>query len=774
MKKTCIWLLLTVLTVCAGYSQDDTPNLEIDVPAQNLLKYNRFLLNPTFSTVREDKSYINLYHRNENGKFDDANDLYFISYSGRMGDRTGFGLSLFQQQYGTFSNFGAMANYGYGVRLAEKSALSFGFNLLYYSSGFDASEANPGVLIDPRLSELEDGSFMSFQPGINLAVGAFDVGLYAENLFDYNFKTSESLTDFSDKTFSAHLQYTKNFENASGVLEKGRLMALTRARKKGEEDVTLSGSLLLDLPKIGWLQGGYDDYYGASAGVGFNLTKRLSLGYTIEKGLSNGRENLGPTHELSFAYSFEPNLTEDRVMLDEEQEDEINYAQQEFLDKDAEIAELKKNLQENNEIIAELIFRQDSIEQAREKDLERRFAQIMRFVNNGNGSNNKNGNNQTLADYNKKDRETAIKRNGGVVTSTQDNVSNAVIKKDKKPIGIKNKNNSIASNKKEVNTAVKDNTSLASNKAKNNTLANTTKKNDGFVKAKKKYEDAIDKQAVANNIKNSRVRNLAGVQGGYYIIANVYRGSYYLNKFVDGLNNQGIDAAYFKNPRNGMKYVYLKRFDSWQEALQSYKSNVGGTYSEDIWIMTVDNGQEDSRLVAKGTKNNNVLVANNQNNNNKNKNASIKKSEAVTEKEYNPSILQKNVITKKSSSSPKVADISNLTEDQIKNTYSKNASVKRKPAKKGAVVNISNLQEGYYIVANVFAVPSNATRFVSALKEKGLDADYFINPTNNYRYVYLRKHNSWNNALVSYYSNLDDSYHDDMWIMRINTTNSVL
>ncbi|MDH3796447.1 MAG: hypothetical protein OER83_06205, partial [Flavobacteriaceae bacterium] len=74
---------------------------------------------------------------------------------------------------------------------------------------------------------------------------------------------------------------------------------------------------------------------------------------------------------------------------------------------------------------------------------------------------------------------------------------------------------------------------------------------------------------------------------------------------------------------------------------------------------------------------------------------------------------------------------------------------------------------GFYIIANVFANPNNAKRFVKYLNNQGLNASYFINPENDYRYVYLKKHNSWNNALIAYYSNLNDTYMDKMWIMRV-------
>ncbi|MGY8914732.1 MAG: PorP/SprF family type IX secretion system membrane protein, partial [Flavobacteriales bacterium] len=308
LKQPILYMLLFIMVLTKVGAQEENPFVAYDVPAQNLLKFNRFLINPTFSTVREDKSYVNLLHRNQSVSFDDNNQTYFLSYSGRIDDRSGLGLSLYTQREGIISNYGILANYAYGIKLSDKSNFTFGANVSYYNSGFDQNRANP-IEEDPLLNGFQDSSLLSVQPGFNISYGQFDFGLFAENLFDYNMKSSQSVTQFNEKTFSGHLQYTHQFKNEEGIMEAGRLMPMARVRKVGENEVVLGGSLILDLPKLGWLQAGYDDFYGAAAGIGFNLNKRLSLGYTMEKGLSNNFDNFGVTHEISFAYSFTPNLT---------------------------------------------------------------------------------------------------------------------------------------------------------------------------------------------------------------------------------------------------------------------------------------------------------------------------------------------------------------------------------------------------------------------------------------------------------------------------------
>ena len=685
MKRKLLFLLMTLSLLPALRAQEDNPFIAYDVPSQNLLKFNRFLINPTFSTVREDKSYINLLHRNQSVSFDDNNQMYFLSYSGRIGDRSGLGLSLYTQREGTLSNYGVLANYAYGVKLSDQSNFTFGANLSYYNSGFDESRANP-VETDPFLSGFQDSSFLTFQPGFNISYGQFDFGMYAENLIDYNLKTSEAITQFKDKTFSGHLQYTHPFEASSGIFEGGRLMPLARARVVGQDDFVLGGNLILDLPKIGWLQGGYDSFYGASAGIGFNLNRRISIGYTMEKGLSSNFDNFGLTHEISFAYSFTPNLTEDRVMLEEGYEDSL--AEQEVekepvgtTDKDVEIAELKRRLAENDAILAELMFRQDSLENNQQRDLEKRFEMVMRMVRQETGGNR--------PEIEEKARQVYFLNNDQGALAAQEPT--------KEPTGIKEPvvEPAVAQAvRKEVKTA------------------------EPQPEVRQAERDVVAQAAPKTKepVKRREFRDLQGVEDGYYVVANVYKGSVYLDKFMTRLNTEGLQPNYIDNPNNGLKYVYLQRFDSWKEAEMAVNSGLNGSYSGDLWVMNVANRYSNEAYAANADK--------------------IKEKAA----KYETDVLRKNVVVR-----DKVAP----------------AQTENQPSY------VEGTGSGYYIIANVFANPRNAARFIKHLNSLGLSASYFINPKNNYRYVYLKRHESWNSALISYYSKLNNMYDEKMWIMRV-------
>ena len=686
---TVIVLTFIGLTWVGVQAQEDNPFLPYKVAPQNLLKFNRFLINPTFSTVREDKSYVNLLHRNQSVQFQDNDQTYFLSYSGRIGDKSGIGLSLYSQKVGPVSNFGVLTNYAYGIKLSDKSNLTFGGNLAYYNSGLNINDIDVIDQNDSRLIGAKNNNILSVQPGINISYGQFDFGVFAENLFDYNLKTNKTISEFEAKTYSSHLQYTYRFNNSTGIFESARLMPLVRIKLSGQnnltgetvQDISLGGSIILDLPKIGWLQGGYDNVYGASAGAGFNINKRFSLGYTMEKGFGTDLNNLGVTHEVSFAYSFTPYLTEDRVMLEDIKDDlvENSVFNKHDLNTNDEIEELKKKLAENNEIIAELMFREDSIESNRQKDLERRFNMVMRMVRN-----ETNGERPDL-----EKRAENIFLNGkekAIVKNRNNNIPN----------GIKNKAQRIKHVKRTSKKPTRDKTFVVQDKTKN-----------------------IARKTIQNNaVKSRKFKNLNNVKDGYYLVANVYKAKKYMNKFINTMNDKGFQSNYIDNPNNGLKYVYLDRYDTWQEAVEVYKNNMNGTYTEELWVMNVDN-----------------LYTNKDYANN------VDKLKQISSK-YTTDVLQQNVVAKDKLAANKVTS----------KTYI-----------------IDGIESRYYIIANVFANPNNAKRFIKLLNSYGLSASYFINPENNWRYVYLKQHESWNHALLSYYTKLNDSYDDKMWIMRVKS-----
>lgn len=532
-KKTyasAIFLILFMI-ICAqdASGQETATELGSKSTYHNQLYFNRFFINPTFSLVRENKSYLNILHRNQYTSFEDNRQNYFLGFSNKLNEHTALGIGVYSQWSGVVQEFGFNANYATSVKLGSNSKLTFGTNLTYFTEGLDKNR----VIVaseDARLSDARKESKLAIQPGITLSLGSFDFGLYAKDLFKYNQSTNIFLANLSEKSIKASLQYTHSFDSQKGLFENARLMPLLQLGKNSENQFSFVGSLLLDLPNYGWFQTNYDETYGMSVGLGFNLSKKMSLGYLLEKDIVRKDADLGWNHEVSLAYTFgKTDGSEDWAQNSEDQKvDRIirNYEEQ-ILQLTADQnrtteQEVQKNkltinklAYENRMILDELILRQDSIETARNAALEKRFEMIVRAV------------------------RTDIK-------------------------------NSIKSNLNNFNT--NQTSTLAVHKAEISRPVETQYSN---------YKELP--------IKMLNQSDIVGAESGYYVIANVYKNKKYLNAFMNSLKEKGLDAKKFYNKENGLYYVYLADYNYKGDAQTAYVSNLDGKYQDEKWIMEVAN-----------------------------------------------------------------------------------------------------------------------------------------------------------------------------------------
>ena len=79
----------------------------------------------------------------------------------------------------------------------------------------------------------------------------------------------------------------------------------------------------------------------------------------------------------------------------------------------------------------------------------------------------------------------------------------------------------------------------------------------------------------------------------------------------------------------------------------------------------------------------------------------------------------------------------------------------------------STLKKGYYLVANVFEIPSNASNYLDFLRKKGFTPQSFINPINQYHYTYLAYYTDLATAKADYFSNFNNRFFDNYWLMEV-------
>ncbi|MBN8565197.1 MAG: PorP/SprF family type IX secretion system membrane protein [Flavobacteriales bacterium] len=647
-------VLLFTGFVFANLQAQDAPVLTFTIPTQNTLLLNRFMMNPTFSAVRENDSYITLYHRNQWIQFDDSPELYMLSYSGKYGERAGVGIGIYQQNLGIITSFGGVGNYAYQIPIREKVKLTLGFNVAYYNSGVDRNRAVTNEP-DPAIMALRNNSLFSVKPALNVTWGSFDFGVYAENFVDYDFKSSKMAKEYAQKTYTGHVMYHHDMKNQEGMFENGFFRLIARGKMNQTDDFVYGGSVITNFPNLGWVQAGIDDFYGVNIGVGAHFTKKLSLGYAYERVINDGLVNFGPTHEITLSYRFAGKENEENV-------------QRKILPK-KKTTVLAKKPKAIKQPLEEVEEYEEEYEDIAEEPI--------------------------VIEPAPKSKKTVLKKK---------KPSKAIVKEEEEEYENEENEDTKTYNKEievEKLTMTLDERHLK--------LLEIILTHDAEEHLKKgDFEKRIDnmmqyierlEKTIAEKDCNCEPKSTTVTE----------------EKTIETTTKTTI-----KNENSPAKKESKSDLEN---KLSNMKSS---TKREEIKLPTSKNNSKENELEAKISQ--------------------LKKEEPKT-----------NTNSKFT-----------LTDEEIKEYYSRLTDKKRATAKKGNFLQVENQEPGFYIIANVFSEPAFADDFIQKLKKKGIDAHYFINPKNNFRYVYLKKHSDWSEALITYYTNVDNTYFEEIWIMNIN------
>lgn len=598
VKKITLFIVI-VLNVFVLQAQFSGSEQEYNsFSSRNFMKFNRFLTVPTFSALRENKTSISAIVRNSNVEFEDNPRLYIVTYSGKMRENVGAGLAVYQQEVGVFKDFGALANYAHRLQLNETMDLTFGFNFLYSRRSADGVKVN-STEPEPQIANYQDIPVVNFQPAVTLSVGKFDVGVFFENLLDFNMKQSEMATSFSEKTFSGHLMYSHELTYASGLFEGADIRLLALVRKPGQGEFGYGANAIVDLPKAGWLKAGYDKTYGISAGIGVNLSEKLSIGFSYEK------SSFAATNEIGLIYNFgKKSFTRERpkrrvgnvnVNLPErEPKQEVEY----------------KN-PEHNDLSDEIQQAQDSI-----NVLNKKIDEVLRLLKNQPVPKTVTNNVIIRDTVQAKDtsirrrtdtpwRKSTITRSGGggtmyyVISDKFRSLENAEALIDKwKRLDIEAKY-VFEPNEKwyyvYIDRFAKEEDAIEKEEDFNDKTRlfekNDDKKDASTIKVDKATKDPVYVMKITLGGSTSsyeepktqpparvRVMEVEGVEPGYYIQVYVNGSKALADRNVDELRNDDIDAGYFVNPKTGYMHTYIFKTNDREEAIKMYNTNLNGAF----------------------------------------------------------------------------------------------------------------------------------------------------------------------------------------------------
>ena len=82
--------------------------------------------------------------------------------------------------------------------------------------------------------------------------------------------------------------------------------------------------------------------------------------------------------------------------------------------------------------------------------------------------------------------------------------------------------------------------------------------------------------------------NVQAGSRGYYVTAGVFGSQNNARKLMRRLQDQNIDVSMFQDSGNGMYYVFVMKFNSYEQARQAKDSGLNGQYNGKLWIKVVE------------------------------------------------------------------------------------------------------------------------------------------------------------------------------------------
>lgn len=557
-----IFLVLSVLSVNSQQAE-----LPYDFRQHNLTEFNSSLLSPVFSLDRNDPQSIALWTRWQWQSIDANPTTLFFNYSRKLNEESAIGGGFLQHNTGVFVNKGGVLNYAYRFVFNPSTQITLGVNVIGYQR-----ELAEAFILDPDFDfpqfQEKSNFILQIAPAVRLQLDAFSFGIAMENLVDRNFTTNEGNASASGLIYMGLASYDFPI-TVFGDTSASYIRPTIYYKRLPNFDNQIGFNTFFSTPKF-WAQAGYNSFYGISTGVGGRFFKKLSLGALVEFGTSSDLKGEDPSFEIVTAFSFgkqafeveelttedepEEEPAKDELMLEEERQREIDSLAGV---KAAELLALEQlQNQKRKDSIAAL---NEQIELSKERELAEQKRK------------------DSIAALNKqielsKERELAEQKRKDSIIKAKEAVAIALLKEQKE----KRMRDSL--------NAVKQAEVLAEvNKLKEKKMQDSINKALEKEKAKEEVVE-LKKGEVYEEVTSGD-----GLEPGFYLIANVFGTKRYYEAFMKKLSDEGLQPKSFYRAKNKYNYVYLKRYNTMQEARKARDSKYDGRYEGKTWIYRVLN-----------------------------------------------------------------------------------------------------------------------------------------------------------------------------------------
>jgi len=377
MNKNLHILLILSFIVQGVFAQNEEIAGPPTQAVHNAIKYNQFLFNPAFSFNKKaadsgDKNgYISVYGRLERVDFEGAPTSFNATYSKTLNEKMSLGGGLFQQNIGVITHFGGLLNYTYNLELNRDVYVAFGANVSYQTVGLKSDlQASEPIDNNILLGDFDGTSLVRVSPGFNVNYNNFDFGIAVRNIVSASLGGESNI--FDSNTIVVHGIYSKPLRRRSPNTVRGMLYV----EKETALDPVIGVNGFIENEKYGFAQLGYNQTFGVSFGLGFNITPQATIGYTVERGFGNA-DVFGLNHEFTLAYNFvEPQRRGRRRKRTSAPKSQRKLPKRKELSKADKILALQQARQQQTDRLAQLqaakekaaLLRQTKLAEAEEKD----------------------------------------------------------------------------------------------------------------------------------------------------------------------------------------------------------------------------------------------------------------------------------------------------------------------------------------------------------------------------------------------------------------------
>ncbi|MGB5609412.1 PorP/SprF family type IX secretion system membrane protein [Eudoraea sp.] len=557
MLKKALFLFM-VLTVLSVKSQE--PELPYDFRQHNLTEFNSSLLSPVFSLDRNNPQSVALWTRWQWQTPDSSPTTLFLNYSRKLNEESAIGGGFLQHNTGVFVNTGGVLNYAYNFVLNSKTQITLGINAIGYQRKL-AEE----FIMDPGLPIFEEKSnfILQIAPAVKLQLNAFSFGIAMENLMDRNLTTNEGNASATGLIYMGLASYDFPV-TIFGDSSTSYIRPTLYYKRLPDFDNQIGLNTFFSTPKF-WAQLGYNNFYGISTGIGGHFFKKLSLGALVEFGTSADIKGEDPSFEIVTAFSFGQQVFEVEELEDLETE-------QQQINEELAVLEAQRKQDSLAAVKAAEILALEQLQNQKSKDSIAIVSEQIELAKA-----------QELAETKRKDSIALVNQQSELAKAQE-------LAETKRKDSIRIAKEAIAI------AAIK----AGQEKSRIDSL-NAVKQAETLAEARKLREknmqdsiNALEKEKAIEEVVvlkkgevYEEVASEEGLEPGYYLIANVFGTKKYFEAFVKKLSDEGLQPKSFYRAKNKYNYVYLKRYDSMQEARNARDSKYGGRYDGKTWIYRV-------------------------------------------------------------------------------------------------------------------------------------------------------------------------------------------